>query len=71
MIYTAIRTLIADDEPIARRGIRRLLEADPDLDIVGEARNGKGVVALVPHTAARLLFLDVEMPDMNGASMPA
>jgi two-component system LytT family response regulator len=66
MMFSAIRTLIADDEPVARRGIRRLLASDPDLEIVGEARNGAETVASVARTAAELLFLDVEMPDKSG-----
>jgi two-component system, LytTR family, response regulator len=59
----SIRALIADDEPLARRGIRQLLARHPDVSVVGECRNGKEVLK-APD--ADLLFLDVQMPGLNG-----
>jgi two-component system LytT family response regulator len=54
-----IRVVIADDEPIARRGIRQLLAAHDDIEIVGEARNGKEAVRLLKSLLPDLVFLDL------------
>jgi two-component system LytT family response regulator len=61
-----IPVLIADDEPPARRGLRRLLEAHPDLEVVGEARSGREAVAAILTLRPRLVVLDVQMPDGSG-----
>jgi two-component system LytT family response regulator len=61
-----IRVVIADDEPIARRGIRQLLAPYEDIDIVAEARNGKEVVRLLKSLRPDLVFLDVQMPELDG-----
>jgi len=61
-----IRVMIADDEPIARRGIRRLLAAHDDIQIVAEARDGKEVARLLRALSPDLLFLDVQMPEFDG-----
>ena len=61
-----IRILIVDDEPIARRGIRLQLEGEPDVEIVGECANGIEAVAAIEKLAPNLVFLDVQMPEMNG-----
>jgi two-component system LytT family response regulator len=63
---SGIRTLIADDEPVARRGLRRLLADDHDLEIVGETGTGADTVDAVARLKVELLFLDVEMPDRSG-----
>ena len=63
---SSIRTLVVDDEPVARDLLRRCLEAYPDLAIVGEARNGREALKRVRETRPHLLFLDVQMPDLNG-----
>jgi two-component system LytT family response regulator len=62
----AIRVVIADDEPLARRGIRQLLAAHPDMAVVGEARNGREALRLLEATDPDLLFLDVQMPELDG-----
>lgn len=62
----AIRTVIADDEPLARRGIRQLLAAHHDVEVVGEARNGKEAVRMLKALAPDLVFLDVQMPESDG-----
>lgn len=61
-----IKTLIVDDEPLARRGIRQLLETETDFEIVGEARNGREAVFSIQTLAPDLIFLDVQMPVLDG-----
>jgi two-component system LytT family response regulator len=61
-----IRTLVVDDEPVARAGMRRLLEADPELDIVGEAGDGRAAAEAILTHRPDLLLLDVQMPEMDG-----
>ena len=60
------RVLIADDEPAARRGVRQLLAAYPDFTIVGECRDGREVLAALDAVTADVLFLDIQMPEING-----
>ncbi len=61
-----IRTLIADDEPLARGGVRQLLGSDPDLLIVADCGNGTEAVRLIRQQAIDLVFLDVQMPVLDG-----
>jgi two-component system, LytTR family, response regulator len=61
-----IRTLIADDEPLARSNVAVLLRRDPEIDIVGECGSGREAVAEVRRTKPELLFLDVQMPECDG-----
>lgn len=61
-----IRTLIVDDEPLARRGLTIRLEKYPEISIVGECRNGKEALDAVAEQFPDLIFLDVQMPGMNG-----
>ena len=61
-----IRTLIVDDEPVARFGVRRLLDGDAEIAIVGEAGNGAEAVRLIEQLRPDLVFLDVQMPELNG-----
>ena len=61
-----MRVLIVDDEPIARRGIRQLLAAHDDVEVAGEARNGKEALRLIEALAPDVLFLDVQMPELDG-----
>ena len=61
-----IRVLIVDDEPAARRGVRLLLERDPEIVIVGEAGSGGEALALIQREQPALVFLDVQMADCNG-----
>jgi two-component system LytT family response regulator len=60
------KALVADDEPAARRGVRQLLAAFPDFVIVGECRNGADVLAALDHLAPDVVFLDVQMPGIDG-----
>ena len=61
-----IRTLVVDDEPIARDWLRTLLAEDPDVKLVGECANGAEAVAAALRERPDLIFLDVQMPEMNG-----
>jgi two-component system LytT family response regulator len=58
--------LIADDEPAARRGVRQLLAAYPEFVVVGECRNGADVLASLDTLAPDVVFLDVQMPGIDG-----
>ncbi len=64
-----IRALIVDDEPLARRGIRQLLAPYPDIAVVGECRDGREAVRSVATLAPDLVFLDVQMPGLDGMSV--
>jgi two-component system LytT family response regulator len=66
MSSVPLRVLIVDDEPIARRGIRQLLASHGDIEIAGEARNGKEAVRLLKMLSPDLVFLDVQMPELDG-----
>ena len=61
-----IRTLIVDDEPLAREGVRVLLLQDPDVEVVGECANGREAVRAIQDLRPDLLFLDVQMPEIDG-----
>jgi two-component system LytT family response regulator len=61
-----IRTLIVDDEQMARASIRVLLGADPEIELVGECGSGVDAVNAIAARAPDLVFLDVQMPRMNG-----
>jgi two-component system, LytTR family, response regulator len=61
-----IRTLIIDDEPLARRNLRLLLEKDPQIEILDECRNGREAVKAINAMSPDLIFLDIQMPEMDG-----
>ncbi len=61
-----IRVLLVDDHKILRAGLRRLLESEPDLKIVGEAEDGRTAVNLVGDFAPDVVLMDISMHDMNG-----
>lgn len=63
-----IRVLIVDDEPLARVGIRQLLETELDFVIVGEASNGLEAIASLEKLSPDLVFLDIQMPRLDGFS---
>ncbi|HEX2092616.1 MAG TPA: response regulator [Longimicrobiaceae bacterium] len=63
---TDVRVLIVDDEPLARRVIRDLLARYENLTIVGECRTGSEAVGAVRRLTPDLVFLDVQMPDLDG-----
>ena len=61
-----LRAVIVDDEPIARAGLRGLLAADPDLEIVGECADGQSAIDTILAAHPDIVFLDVQMPDVDG-----
>ena len=61
-----IRTLIIDDVPLARERLKRCLAGDPEIEIVGESENGEKAVADIRSLAPDLIFLDVQMPALDG-----
>ena len=63
---TRIRTLIVDDEPLARRGLELRLARHADVDIVGQAENGREAFHMISKLQPELMFLDVQMPGIDG-----
>ena len=61
-----VTVLLADDHPIVRQGLRHLLEAEPDLKIIGEASDGLQAVQLTEKFKPNVLIVDIMMPDLNG-----
>ncbi len=66
-----LRVLIVDDEPIARRTLEKLCRADADLQIVGQCRHGEEAVAAIGALRPDLVFLNVEMRNLNGLEVIA
>ena len=66
MVSAAIRTILADDEPLARKKLRILLGAEPDLEVIAECSDGRETVAAVQQHKPDLLLLDIRMPDADG-----
>lgn len=61
-----IRLLLVDDHAVVRSGLRMLLQAQPDMCIVGEAETGAEAVQQAQHHAPDVVLMDIQMPDMNG-----
>ena len=61
-----IRILLADDHDLMRRGIRGLLESEPDIEVCGEAANGREAVELTSRLKPDVIVLDLGMPQLNG-----
>jgi two-component system LytT family response regulator len=61
-----LTVLIVDDEPLAREGLTMLLAGDPDVTAIHEAGDGRGAVAAIKDLRPDLVFLDVQMPEMDG-----
>ena len=62
----SVTVLLADDHPIVRQGLRHLLEAEPNIRMVGEASNGLEAVQLVEKFKPDVLIVDIVMPELNG-----
>lgn len=63
---TKIKALIVDDEPLARKGLSIRLTDFPQLEVVGECQNGLEAVQMIPKLKPDLVFLDIQMPGLNG-----
>jgi two-component system, LytTR family, response regulator len=61
-----IRTLIVDDEPLARLNLLTLLHDEADFELVGECADAAAAVQAIARLQPQLLFLDVQMPGLNG-----
>lgn len=64
-----IRVIVADDHPVVRSGIKNMLSAAPDIEIVGEAATGEEALRLARREAPDVLLLDVEMPELSGVEV--
>jgi DNA-binding NarL/FixJ family response regulator len=62
----SVRVLLVDDQPLLRKGFRMILEAEPDLEVVGEAGDGTTAVALTREHEPDVVLMDVRMPGMDG-----
>jgi DNA-binding NarL/FixJ family response regulator len=61
-----IRVLLADDQPLVLAGLRTILESEPDIEIVGEARDGRTAVILARRLHPDLVLMDIRMPELDG-----
>jgi DNA-binding NarL/FixJ family response regulator len=66
-----IRLLLADDQDLVRTGVRMILETEPDLEIVGEARDGREAVAKARRLRPDVVLMDIRMPDVDGVAATA
>lgn len=62
----SIRVVVADDQPIARQGLRMILESEPDVEVVGEAVDGLDAIGQVERRRPDLVLMDIRMPRMDG-----
>src|ERR1044072_4067795 len=66
-----IRVLVVDDQELMRRGLRKLLEIEDGIEVVGEAADGKEALAAVPGCAPDVVLVDARMPRMDGVELTA
>jgi two-component system, LytTR family, response regulator len=66
---TKIRTLVVDDEPVARARVVSLLRQEDDIEVIGECANGRQAMSVIESTSPDLLFLDIQMPEVNGLDL--
>jgi two-component system LytT family response regulator len=61
-----IRVLIVDDEALARKGVRVMIANDPEIEVIAECRSGREAVTVIREQTPDLVFLDIQMPEMDG-----
>lgn len=61
-----IPVLLADDQALIRAGYKMILDSEPDIEVVGEAVNGRDAVHLARATRADVVLMDIRMPDVDG-----
>jgi len=61
-----IRVVVADDQPLVRTGLRMILSAEPDIEVVGEAADGRGAIATCRDVGPDVVLMDVRMPEVDG-----
>lgn len=66
---TKVRVVIADDHTMVRQGFRRILEADPNVDIVAEAGTGRAALDAITRTAPDVAIVDISLPELNGVEV--
>jgi DNA-binding NarL/FixJ family response regulator len=66
-----IRVLLVDDQALVRSGFRMILDAQPDIDVVGEAENGRQAVELAAVSSADVILMDIRMPELDGIEATA
>ena len=62
----AIRIILADDHEILREGLRRMIEREPNMEVVGEAQDGRTLVEMAVSLKPDVIVMDITMPDLNG-----
>jgi DNA-binding NarL/FixJ family response regulator len=65
-LSSSIRVVIADDQQLVRTGLRMILDAEPDIDVVGEATNGREAVAVARELGPDVVLMDIRMPELDG-----
>src|SRR5918911_190635 len=63
---TSFRVFIVDDQEIIRSGLRRLLQSEPEFQVVGEAADAQEALRLIPETQPDVVLMDIKMPGMDG-----
>jgi two-component system, NarL family, invasion response regulator UvrY len=61
-----IRVMIVDDHPVVRRGLKQIIAAERDMQVVGEAENARGALQTIRRTACDVVVLDITLPDVSG-----
>jgi DNA-binding NarL/FixJ family response regulator len=64
-----IRVMIVDDHPIVRDGLRHIIEAEPDMDVCGEAKSAEAALKSIPGSSPDLMLVDLGLPGMDGISL--
>ena len=61
-----IKVIVVDDHPVVRRGLKQIVEDEPDMKVAGEAKNAEECFSLVRKTDCTLVLLDITLPDRSG-----